>query len=106
MPGEAFTRVPGQDMREHVESTFAALVASLVAEGHDPVTAELVVAVTDSPDAEVEIIRAVAKEKGLGCCVFVDDQQPPRPGTVPSSALDSDAAAGMAEARAQRILNS
>ncbi|WP_457181087.1 hypothetical protein [Mycobacteroides abscessus] len=105
MPGGAVKRIPGQDVRKHFEETFDAAIASLVGGGHHPGDAEFLLTVTERPDSEVEIIKSVAKEKGLLSAVFVDDHEPPRPGTVRSSTLEPEVLSYMVEARAQRILN-
>lgn len=95
---------PGQSFAEHVDQQLAAFVTTMTDKGYTPDQVSMNINVTLRSDDEVEVARERAIASGIGQVIMVDDRQPPRIGTVPSSSLDPLHSSVAAEARASRIL--
>ena len=95
---------PGQSVADHAETLLARIAGELTDKGHRLADTEVHMNVTTRADDEVALIQERAAQIGFGALVFVDDHQPSRPGTVPSSTLSPLASSVAAEARAARIL--
>lgn len=97
-------RGPTESSREHFEKTLDQAVAAFTAAGHNLADAHFNFRVTELSDHDVSLVQALARSRGLESATFVDDRQPPRPGTTASATLHPEETESLTEARARRVL--